>query len=66
MSFRINTFTKPAIKRRSFEHPREAHDDAWGRRIFKAPQLANPRAIFDQLPFTVHRPAGMRVDKHED
>lgn len=60
-AYRINTFTKPAIKRRSLDHPREACDFSWGRPIFKAPQLPNPRVIFDPLPFTVHRPDGMEA-----
>ena len=29
----------------------------WGRPVFKAPALPNPRAAFDALPFTVTRPA---------
>jgi hypothetical protein len=30
-------------------------DLIWGKPVFKAPQLPNPRAIFDPLPFTAAR-----------
>ncbi len=44
--------TKPALNR----------DVLWGRPLFKAPNLPNPRVVFDPLPFTAqrvtHRPAG--------
>jgi hypothetical protein len=32
-----------------------ARDVLWGRPIFKAPQLPNPRVVFDPLPFTATR-----------
>lgn len=32
-------------------------DLVWGRPVFKAPALPNPRVAFDALPFTVTRPA---------
>lgn len=32
-----------------------ARDILWGRPVFKAPALANPRVAFDPLPFTVTR-----------
>ncbi|MBE34232.1 MAG: hypothetical protein CMI16_01510 [Opitutaceae bacterium] len=65
-AYRINTFTTPAIKRRSLDHPPEVRDFAWGRPLFQAPKLPNPSVIFDPLPFTVHRPAGMRSDTRVD
>jgi len=30
-------------------------DILWGRPVFKAPELPNPRVIFDPLPFTAVR-----------
>jgi len=64
--YRINTLTKPAIKRRSTDQASQVRDLVWGRPKFKAPQLQNPRVIFDPIPFTAHRPgrmvAGKRVD----
>lgn len=30
-------------------------DLIWGRPVFKAPNLPNPRAVFDPLPFTATR-----------
>lgn len=33
----------------------QASDVLWGRPIFKAPQLPNPRVMFDPLPFTAAR-----------
>jgi hypothetical protein len=30
-------------------------DIVWGRPIFKAPALPNPRHVFDPLPFTATR-----------
>ena len=30
-------------------------DVLWGRPLFKAPALPNPRVAFDPLPFTVQR-----------
>jgi hypothetical protein len=30
-------------------------DVIWGRHVFKAPALPNPRTIFDPLPFTATR-----------
>jgi hypothetical protein len=30
-------------------------DMIWGRPVFKAPKLPNPRTIFDPLPFTAAR-----------
>jgi hypothetical protein len=30
-------------------------DILWGRPVFKAPELQNPRIIFDPLPFTAVR-----------
>ena len=30
-------------------------DVLWGRPVFKAPQLPNPRTAFDPLPFTATR-----------
>ena len=30
-------------------------DVLWGRPVFKAPQLPNPRVVFDPLPFTATR-----------
>ncbi len=39
-------------------------DLLWGRPVFKAPALPNPRVAFDPLPFTAtratHRPAPRR------
>ncbi|MFZ5496697.1 MAG: hypothetical protein ACOZE5_15360 [Verrucomicrobiota bacterium] len=32
-------------------------DILWGRPVFKAPALPNPRIVFDPLPFTATRPA---------
>lgn len=36
-------------------------DISWGRPVFKAPALPNPRAMFDPLPFTANRPVMLRV-----
>lgn len=30
-------------------------DVIWGRPVFRAPELPNPRKIFEQLPFTATR-----------
>ncbi len=65
-AYRINIFTKPAIKRRSWEHPPAERDFSWDRPIFQAPKLQTPRVILDPLPFTVHRPEGMRAGKQVD
>lgn len=40
---------RPATK------PGLVRDILWGRPVFKAPALANPRVAFDPLPFTVNR-----------
>lgn len=36
-------------------------DIRWGRPVFKAPTLPNPRVVFDPLPFTATRPIAIRV-----
>jgi len=33
----------------------DARDVLWGRPVFKAPALPNPRVVFDPLPFTAAR-----------
>ena len=35
--------------------PSLTRDVLWGRPLFKAPSLQNPRVAFDPLPFTVQR-----------
>lgn len=35
--------------------PARMKDIVWGRPIFKAPALPNPRHVFDPLPFTATR-----------
>lgn len=35
--------------------PGVLRDVLWGRPVFKAPHLPNPRAAFDPLPFTATR-----------
>ncbi len=36
-------------------------DISWDRPVFKAPDLPNPRIVFDPLPFTAARPVAIRV-----
>lgn len=36
-------------------------DILWNQPLFKAPALPNPHIVFDALPFTVTRPAPIRV-----
>jgi hypothetical protein len=35
--------------------PALEHDILWGQPVFKAPELPNPRVVFDPLPFTATR-----------
>lgn len=36
-------------------------DILWNQPLFKAPALQSPRIVFDPLPFTITRPAAIRV-----
>jgi hypothetical protein len=42
---------------------RLCRDITWGRILFLPPELANPRVIFDPMPFRAHEFAGIRARK---
>ncbi len=42
----------------------QAYDILWGRPIFRAPPLPNPRVIFDPLPFRALLPYERRPVEH--
>ncbi len=43
--------------------PAVSRDVLWGRPLFKAPSLPNPRIAFDPLPFTAARVTSTRTDR---
>lgn len=45
--------------------PAWTQDMIWGRPVFKAPRLPNPRAVFDPLPFTATRVTHRHPDEVE-
>lgn len=56
--FPHNALPRPATKQagaRPAIRPGLARDILWGRPVFKAPALPNPRVALDPLPFTVNR-----------
>lgn len=54
--FPRNSAPRPAAKPpRPAAKPGLLRDLMWGRPVFKAPALPNPRVAFDPLPFTATR-----------
>jgi hypothetical protein len=58
---RLRPAAKPAAPHAP-ARPDLGRDIMWGRPIFKAPMLPNPRVAFDPLPFTASRVTGTRGD----
>lgn len=46
---------RPSTKTGSLGFVQPVRDVLWGRPLFKAPSLPNPRVVFDPLPFTATR-----------
>lgn len=56
MSAPIHFPSLPAERSAAVKSSRRLQRDIlWGRPVFKAPELPNPRIIFDPLPFTAVR-----------
>jgi len=56
MSAPIHFYSLPAERSAAVKPSRRLQRDIlWGRPVFKAPELPNPRIIFDPLPFTAVR-----------
>jgi hypothetical protein len=46
-----NTQSHPPFRGPDTADKGRAVDVSWGRPVFKAPDIANPRLVFDPLPF---------------
>jgi len=49
------TKQRPGLRAGSLSAVSPMRDVLWGRPLFKAPMLPNPRVVFDPLPFTATR-----------
>ena len=62
-ALRKNTSTHATASSATSTKATRARDLVWGRPVFKAPTLPNPRTIFDPLPFTATRISGFGSDR---